>query len=53
MTVNVTNTGTPQRVVRTEFDQDGKGTILNILLEDAERQGPVFRRYKSALGQPA
>jgi hypothetical protein len=48
--INVNNTGTAQRVVSSSFERDNKGLILNILMEDADRNGPLFRRYKSAIG---
>lgn len=46
--IQMVNNGTPQRVVDQRQQFDGKQTVVNILLDDIARGGPVSRALKGS-----
>lgn len=46
--VNVINNGTAQQVSNTETKFDGKRMVVNVILEDLSRNGPISRQLKTA-----
>lgn len=45
VTLQVTNTGTPQRVDRQESRWDGKDLVVSVMLADARDGGPISRAF--------
>jgi len=48
VTVNVVNRGTPQEAVRTESRVDPRGLVVDVVVEDIARRGPISRQMEAS-----